>query len=73
MQCIAEHFMQLSKACRAKHRHARNGAQVIDIENTVVRFAVVSDKSRPVYREHHMEILQRDIVDKHIEASLQKA
>ena len=64
-----------SLACRSRrpHRHPRHLGQVHGVKAAMVGLAVGSHQPRPVHAQHHMEMIQRHIVQQHIISPLQKA
>ena len=54
----------------SENHHVRNGAQIGEIEDTVMRRAVLAHKTRTVEAEYDMQILKRDVHDQLVECSL---
>ena len=73
MYRVAEHIVQLLKACRTKYSHSRHSGKIAHIKHALMRFAVVADKPRAVNAEHRVQPEQRHIMDEHIKAPLQEA
>ena len=61
-----------SSSLGAIERHLRDAAQIGDVEEAVMRGAVVAGEAGAVHAEEHGKLLQRDIVDDGIEGALQK-
>ena len=59
---LSEHHAELGKACRAVNLKPRHLPEVGHVEDAVVRLAVGPDEARPVHAEHHMELLEGDIL-----------
>ena len=66
------HVLELSLARRRHDDEVGDQPQVGEVERAVVRGAVVADKSRPVEREDHGDVLQRDVLHEHVEGPLQE-
>ena len=71
-QRFAQHIMKLQKARRTINSHSRYRAEIIHIENAVVRLPVRSDNAGAVDRKYRMQLHQRNIVQQHIVTALQK-
>ena len=67
-----QHVPQFAFVLRRHDHHARDRAQVTQIEHAVMRRSVGSDNTRAVQREDHMEMLQRDVMDDLVERALQE-
>jgi hypothetical protein len=57
---------------RRHERDVRQAAQVGDVEDAVVRRAVVADEAGAVHDERDVELLQADVVDDLVEGALQE-
>ena len=68
-----DHILQLLKICRTKDRDAGYSPQIGNIKQSMMGFPVASNKTAAVNTEHHMKILQCNIMQKHVIASLEKA
>ena len=68
----AGHRPHLVGVLRGHQRHVRDAAQVGEVEDAVVRPAVVADQAGPVQKEAHGQVLQGDIVDDLVVRALQK-
>ena len=68
-----EHMLQFVLVLGRHDDHIGDRAHVGEIENAVVRRAVGADQAAAVESQHHMEILQTDIVQNLVVAALQKS
>ena len=57
---------------RARHAHVRNAAHEGDVVGACVRGAISPHQPGPVEREHHRQVLQRDVVDELVVRPLQE-
>ncbi len=53
------------------HHHVRNAAQEADVETALVRGAIAAHQARAIQRENHRQLLQGDVVDQLVIATLQ--
>src|SRR5690606_1827969 len=67
-----EHGAHLVHVTRHGDTDVRDGAQVGQVVDALVRRAVTADQARPVDREHHVEVLEGDVVDHLVVAALQE-
>ena len=72
LQRRPEHVHQFVLVFRRHQRGVRNAAPVGDVEQAVVRRAVVGRQSGAVHAENHVEVLQRHVVEDAIVGALQE-
>jgi hypothetical protein len=68
----AQHPHEHRLVARGHHHDVRQAAQVGDVEDAVVRRAVVADEAGAVHDERDVELLQADVVDDLVEGALQE-
>ena len=58
-----EHLPAFVLVGRRHHRHVGNAAKERKIECAMVRWTIRAHQAAAVHREHHRQVLQRDVVD----------
>ena len=68
-----EHPAKLRLAGRAKHRHARDLAQIPHVKDAVVGFPVLAHQSGAIHCQHHVKPQNPHVLLEHVVAALQKS
>ena len=65
-------FAERGLVARGHLHHVRQATQVGDVERAVVGGAVLAHQSGPVHREHHVQVLEADVVHDLVVAALEE-
>ena len=65
-----EHVAEFVFVLRLHVDDSGNGAQVADVEEAVVRRAVVAGEAGAIHAKRDVEVLQRDVMDDHVVGAL---
>ena len=68
-----EHPAKLRLTGRAKHRHARDLAQIPHVKDAVVGFAVLPHQPGAIHCQHHVKPQNPHVLLEHVVAALQKS
>ena len=71
-QAQLEHALHITRIARRRNRHVRQGAQVRDVEHTVVCGPIRTDQASAVQSQHHRQVLQRHFLEHLVVAALQE-